>query len=148
MSFLLSHSPRADHWLVGSGANSNMTDDRSALLNVKPDRRAIRLPDGRVIYLKGISSIHFLSDCGYIINIHDVLFVPFARLGVRLCFLFSVLFSVHAIGCLSLRVEGVVLELTSVGHSTDNKVERTQCRARKVMARCSGEMELRSIPHS
>jgi transposase InsO family protein len=75
-SLLSSRSPRTDHWLVDSGASSSMTSNRSAFLNLKPDRRAIRLADGRVIHSEGVGSIRFLSDCGYIITIHNVLFVP------------------------------------------------------------------------
>lgn len=75
-SFLSSHSPQADHWLVDSGASSHMTGNQSALSGLRADRRAIRLADGRLIYSKGIGSVRFVSDCGYIIVIHDVLFVP------------------------------------------------------------------------
>ena len=75
-SFLSSHSPQADHWLVDSGASSHMTGNRAALLDLKGDCRAIRLADGRFIYSKGIGSVCFVSDCGYIIIIHRVLFVP------------------------------------------------------------------------
>ena len=53
-----------------------MTGDQSAFLSLKPDRRPIRLADGRIIHSEGIGSIRFVSDCGYIITIHDVLFVP------------------------------------------------------------------------
>ena len=75
-SFLSSHSPQADHWLVDSGASSHMTSNRSVLSNLRADRRAIRLADGRLIYSKGIGLVRFVSECGYIIIIHDVLFVP------------------------------------------------------------------------
>ena len=75
-SFLSSHSPQTNHWLVDSGASSSMTGDHSAFLDIKPDQHAIRLADGRIIHSKGIGPIRFLSNCGYIIEIDDVLFVP------------------------------------------------------------------------
>ena len=34
------------------------------------------MADGRIIYSKGIGTIRFASDCGYLIIIHDILFVP------------------------------------------------------------------------
>ena len=75
-SFLSSRSPRTDHSLIDSGASSSMTGDRSAFLSLQPDRHAIRLADGRIIYSKGVGSICFLSDCGYLITINDALYVP------------------------------------------------------------------------
>ena len=53
-----------------------MSGDRSAFRHLTPDRRPIRLADGKVIWSRGLGSIHFLSDCGYLVAIHDVLFVP------------------------------------------------------------------------
>jgi len=54
----------------------------STFLSLKPDRHAIRLADGKVIYSEGLGSIRFLSDCGYIIAIHNVLFVPFLTVSL------------------------------------------------------------------
>jgi hypothetical protein len=53
-----------------------MSGDRSAFRDLKPDRRAIRLADGKVVYSEGLGSIRFPSDCGYAITIHDALYVP------------------------------------------------------------------------
>jgi len=59
-----------------------MSSVRSAFLSLKPDWRTIRLADGKVIYSKGLGSIRFLSDSGYIIAIHNVLFVPFLTISL------------------------------------------------------------------
>jgi hypothetical protein len=48
-----------------------MSGDRSAFRDLKPDRRAIRLADGKVVYSEGLGSIRFPSDCGYAITSHD-----------------------------------------------------------------------------
>jgi len=79
----LSHALRAaDDWLCDSGASSSMSSVCSAFLSLKPDRRAIRLADGKVIYSEGLGSVRFLSDYGYIITIHNVLFVPFLTVSL------------------------------------------------------------------
>ena len=76
-SSFLSHDSRATNgWLCELGATSTMSSSRSFFVGLKPDRRAIRLADGNVIYSKGLGSIRFLSDCGYYVTIHDVLYVP------------------------------------------------------------------------
>jgi hypothetical protein len=75
-TFLSHESRTADDWLCDSGASSSMSGARSAFSSLKSDRRPIRLADGKVIYSEGLGSIRFLSDCGYIITIHNVLFVP------------------------------------------------------------------------
>ena len=80
--FLTSSSHLADSWLCDSGASSTMSSDRSAFRDLKPDRRAIRLADGKVVYSEGLGSIHFLSACGYIVTIDDALYVP--RLAANL----------------------------------------------------------------
>ena len=73
----LSHELRtADDWLCDSGASSSMSGARSAFSSLKSDRCPIRLADGKVIYSEGLGSIRFVSECGYTITIHDVLFVP------------------------------------------------------------------------
>ena len=46
-----------DAWLVDSGATSSMSSHRSIFLGLKPDRRAIRLANGSVIYSEGLGSI-------------------------------------------------------------------------------------------
>ena len=66
----------ADVWLVDSGATSSMSSHRSIFLGLKPDRRAIRLANGSVIYSEGLGSIRFSSNCGYYVTIHNVLYVP------------------------------------------------------------------------
>ena len=82
-SLLLSNESHVtDVWLCDSGASSSMSGDRSAFRSLVPDRRPIRLADGKVIYSKGLGSIHFSSDAGYVIIIENVLFVP--RLSVNL----------------------------------------------------------------
>ena len=76
-STFLSHELHpADVWLCDSGASSSMSSNRSAFSSLRPDRRPVRLADGKVIYSSGIGSIRFLSNCGYITTIRDVLFVP------------------------------------------------------------------------
>ena len=79
----LSHDLRAaDDWLCDSGASSSMSSVRSTFLSLKPDWCAIRLADGKVIYSEGLGSIQFLSDSGYIIAIHNVLFIPFLTISL------------------------------------------------------------------
>jgi hypothetical protein len=80
--FLTSSSYLADSWLCDSGASSTMSSDRSAFRDLKPDCRVIRLADGKVVYSEGLGSICFMSDCGYIVTIHDALYVP--RLAANL----------------------------------------------------------------
>ena len=53
-----------------------MTCNQSAFAALRPDRRPIRLADGRIIRWEAIGTICFLSDCGYTIVLHDVLLVP------------------------------------------------------------------------
>jgi transposase InsO family protein len=74
--FLTSTSHLADVWLCDSGASSSMSGDRSAFRDLRLDRRAIRLADGKVVYSEGLGLILFLSDCGYTITIHDALYIP------------------------------------------------------------------------
>src|SRR5258706_233751 len=68
--------PHANHWLVDSGATSSMTNDRAAFATLRPGRRAICMANGTVIHSKGVGSIRFLSDCGYLVTINNVLFIP------------------------------------------------------------------------
>ena len=75
-AFLSHESCAADDWLCDSGASSSMSSARSTFLSLRSDWRLIRLADGKVIYSEGLGSIRFLSDCGYMVVIHDVLFVP------------------------------------------------------------------------
>ena len=72
----------ADDWLCDSGASSSMSGDRSAFLSLTADRRPIRLADGKIIYSRGLGPVQFLSNCGYIITIDNVLFMP--RLSINL----------------------------------------------------------------
>jgi hypothetical protein len=71
-SFLSDGSHVTHTWLCDTGASSTMSGDRSVFRCLMPDRRPIRLADGKVIYLKGLGSIHFLSTSGYTIIIDDV----------------------------------------------------------------------------
>jgi len=79
----LSHELRAaDNWLCDSGASSSMSGICSAFLSLKSDQCPICLADGKVIYSEGLGSMRFLSDCRYIIAIHNVLFVPFLAVSL------------------------------------------------------------------
>ena len=53
-----------------------MSSNRSTFRRLTPDRRPIRLGDGKVINWQGLGSTAFLSDSSVIITIADVLFVP------------------------------------------------------------------------
>ena len=75
-AFLSHESHTTDNWLCDSGASSSMSSTRSAFLSLRLDRCPIRLADGKVIYSEGLGLICFLSDCGYMVVIHNVLFVP------------------------------------------------------------------------
>jgi hypothetical protein len=74
--FLSNELHVTDAWLCDSGASSSMSGDRSAFRSLADDQHTIWLADGKVIYSKGLGSIQFLSNCGYIITIDNVLFVP------------------------------------------------------------------------
>jgi len=74
--FLSSSSHLPNDWLCDSGASSTMSGTCSAFQNLKPDHWPIRLADGKVVYSEGSGSISFCSKCGYIMTIHDMLFVP------------------------------------------------------------------------
>jgi len=75
-AFLSHELCTTDNWLCDSGASSSMSSVRSAFLSLKSDRHPICLADGKVIYSEGLGSMRFLSNCGYIIAIHNVLFIP------------------------------------------------------------------------
>ena len=75
-SFYSSNTRVTNGWIVDSGATSCMSYRRSIFSDLKPDRRAIRLANGSLIYSGGVGSIRFLSNCGYYITIHNVLYVP------------------------------------------------------------------------
>lgn len=53
-----------------------MSRDRSAFSSLAYDWRPLRLADGKLVYSEGVGRIHFLSACGFVIAINDVLFVP------------------------------------------------------------------------
>jgi len=75
-SFLSSEAHVTHAWLCDTGASSSMSSNRSAFRHLAPDRRPIRLADRKVIWSRGLGSIHFLSECGYLITIQDILFMP------------------------------------------------------------------------
>jgi hypothetical protein len=76
-SSLLSHHSRStDVWVCDSGASRSMSNNRSAFTTLRPDRRPICLADGKIVYSSGLGSVRFVSTYGYIVSIHDVLFVP------------------------------------------------------------------------
>jgi len=74
--FLMSSLHLADTWLCDSGASSTMSSNRLAFRDLKSDCHAIQLADGKVVYSKGLGSMHILSNCGYVVTIHDALYVP------------------------------------------------------------------------
>jgi len=75
-AFLIGSSPITDSWICDSGASSSMTGCRSAFAKLEPDRRPIRLADGKVIFSDGIGSVRFVSSCGSKIVINHVLYIP------------------------------------------------------------------------
>jgi transposase InsO family protein len=75
-SFLSGETYVTHAWLCDTGASSSMSSDRSAFRHLAPDRRPIHLADGKVIWSRGVGSIHFLSECSYLIAIQNILFVP------------------------------------------------------------------------
>jgi len=66
----------ADYWLCDSGASSSMSGDCSVFLSLMADQCPIQLADGKIIYSQGLGPVRFLSNCGYLITIDNVLFVP------------------------------------------------------------------------
>jgi hypothetical protein len=68
--------------LINSIASSSMSGAHSAFSSLKSDRHPIHLADGKVIYSEGLGSIRFLSDCSYMIAIHNVLFIPFLAVSL------------------------------------------------------------------
>jgi hypothetical protein len=76
--FLSNKSRTTDNdWLCDLGASSSMSSNRLAFSSLRADWRPICLADGRIVYSKGVGSIRFLSNFGYTIVIHGVLFIPF-----------------------------------------------------------------------
>ena len=75
-SFLSSEAHITHAWLCDTGASSSMSSDRSAFQHLVLDWQPICLAHGKVIWLRGLGSIHFLSECSYLITIQDVLFMP------------------------------------------------------------------------
>jgi transposase InsO family protein len=72
-----SHASGASNdWLCDTGASCSMSRDCSAFFDLRPDRRPIRLADRKVIYSQGVGSIRFLSECGFLVTINNVLLVP------------------------------------------------------------------------
>lgn len=69
-------SSSADRWLSDTGATCSMSRDRRIFSSLGPDRRPIRLADGKAVYSEGVGSVRFLSSCGYVVIVNDVLFVP------------------------------------------------------------------------
>ena len=49
---------------------------RDAFFSLAPDRRPIRLADGKLVYSEGVGIIHFQLTRGFIIIIDSILFVP------------------------------------------------------------------------
>ena len=69
----LSHdSHNADIWLCDSGTSSSMSNHCSAFSSFRPDQRAIRVADGKVIHSRGGGTVRFLSESSYFIIIHNV----------------------------------------------------------------------------
>ena len=56
-SFLSSVDPVTDDWLCDSGASCSMTSRQSAFLELREDRRPVRLADGMIIQSEGIGSV-------------------------------------------------------------------------------------------
>ena len=81
-SSLFHHSRSADVWVCDSGASSSMTNSQSAFSTLRPDRRPVRLADGKVVYSSGLGLVRFISACGFVIAIHDILFVPSLTLNL------------------------------------------------------------------
>jgi len=75
-SFLSSEVHITHTWLCDTGASSSMSSDHSVFQHLALDQQPICLVDRKVIWLCGLGSIHFLSNCSYLIAIQDVLFVP------------------------------------------------------------------------
>jgi Zinc knuckle len=71
-SFLSHQSSSTDVWVCDSGASSSMSNSRSAFTTFRPDRRPIRLADGKIVYSSGLGSMRFVSTYGYIVSIHNV----------------------------------------------------------------------------
>ena len=79
-SFLCSAS-HAD-WLCDSGATSTMSADHSTFLSLTPERCAIQIANGNVIYSESLGPIHFLLSLDFYITINDVLFIPSLALNL------------------------------------------------------------------
>ena len=73
----LSHdSCNADIWLCDSGASSSMSNTRSAFSSFRLDQHVIHLADRKIIHSRGVGTVQLLSESGYYIIIHNVLFIP------------------------------------------------------------------------
>ena len=79
----LSHDSRnTDVWLCDSGASSSMSNTHSAFSSFRLDQHAIHLADGKIIHSRGVGTVQLLSESGYYIIIHDVLFVPLLAMNL------------------------------------------------------------------
>jgi transposase InsO family protein len=69
-----------DKWTADSGASASMTPRRDWFSSIVPDRRAVRLADGAIIWSEGRGIATFLptvnGQCLNPIEFHDVLLVP------------------------------------------------------------------------
>ena len=81
-SFLSHQSRPSDIWVTDSGASCTMSNDQAAFSSLWPDRRLIRLADGKVVYSCGLGIIQFYSACGYYVVINDVLLMPSLTLNL------------------------------------------------------------------
>jgi len=75
-TFLSAVSHATDGWILDSGTTCCMSSNCLLFSTLWLDHHQIHLADGKAIYLRGMGSIQFLSECGFYITIHNVLFIP------------------------------------------------------------------------
>ena len=66
----------ANDWLSDTGATCLMSHNCSMFSLLLPDQCPIHLADGKTVFSEGVGTIRFLLSCDYIIEIHEILFVP------------------------------------------------------------------------
>ena len=72
--------PQADHWTLDSGASRHMAPRKEWLHSLRPDRRPIKVADGRYIFSAGIGSVILRPKAptaqGLAFLLEHVLYVP------------------------------------------------------------------------
>ncbi|KAG7560507.1 Retrotransposon gag domain [Arabidopsis thaliana x Arabidopsis arenosa] len=64
--------PALDAWVIDSGATNHISHDKASFLSFKPIQNNVNLPNGILVSIVGIGTIHLGRD----LILHDVLYIP------------------------------------------------------------------------